>query len=521
MNAASGVVSFPQDKLQVVSLSKSGSIFNLWVQEPSFFNGTGTISFEGIVLNPGFMGSAGKIITVNFRAKSSGNVSLSFSSGSVLANDGKGTNILTGMSGGNYNIQSGTIAPPGEVETEEIAPPPTIGVPLASKISSPTHPDPEKWYSNNNPEFTWKLPSDVTGVSLLLDKNPTANPGSVSDGLMESKKYENIEDGIWYFHINFKNQYGWGKITHRKVLIDAVPPLPFEIQVQQEDATDPQPVLLFETKDELSGLEYYEIKVGEGDGFPASKEITKHNPYQLPHQAPGQHPIEVRAYDKARNFTLATTQVEVSPIESPIITKYPKRLNLDETLYLEGRGSAETTILVFIQAKGKELIMGETKANGDGFWQFSSSKTLEKGEYTAWVQTKDKRGALSLPSKTINFKVDLPPFLKFGKIAIDYLNIMVTLIVLLVGAIAIIFYIWHRISLWRTKVRKETEEADEKFHKAFLALREEVEEQVAKLDGKKGLSSTEKRISDKLKEALDTTEEFVGKEIKDIKEELD
>ena len=38
MNAASGVISFPADKLSVEALSKSGSVFSLWVQEPSFSN---------------------------------------------------------------------------------------------------------------------------------------------------------------------------------------------------------------------------------------------------------------------------------------------------------------------------------------------------------------------------------------------------------------------------------------------------------------------------------------------------
>ena len=54
INAVSGVVSFPKDKLEVTGLSKGGSILSLWVQEPSFSNGAGTASFEGIVLNPGF-----------------------------------------------------------------------------------------------------------------------------------------------------------------------------------------------------------------------------------------------------------------------------------------------------------------------------------------------------------------------------------------------------------------------------------------------------------------------------------
>lgn len=53
LNAVSVLVSFPQDKLEVTSLSKSGSIMNLWVQEPSFSNAAGTITAEGIVLKSG------------------------------------------------------------------------------------------------------------------------------------------------------------------------------------------------------------------------------------------------------------------------------------------------------------------------------------------------------------------------------------------------------------------------------------------------------------------------------------
>ena len=59
INSASGIISFPQDKLEVTSLSRTGSIFTLWVQEPSFSNSAGTVNFEGVVLNPGFTGATG------------------------------------------------------------------------------------------------------------------------------------------------------------------------------------------------------------------------------------------------------------------------------------------------------------------------------------------------------------------------------------------------------------------------------------------------------------------------------
>lgn len=115
LNAVSGVVSFPSDKLQVVSISKAGSILSLWAEEPSFSNSAGTVSFEGIVLNPGFTGANGKILVINFRAKAVGQANLRLSSGAVLANDGTGSNILTGM--GTASIQ---ISPAKIIESEPV-----------------------------------------------------------------------------------------------------------------------------------------------------------------------------------------------------------------------------------------------------------------------------------------------------------------------------------------------------------------------------------------------------------------
>src|SRR3989338_8837245 len=111
MNAASGVISFSSDKLEVASLSKTGSIFSLWVQEPSFSNSAGTVNFEGIALNPGFTGASGKLISINFKVKSVGDAPLTFSSGSVLANDGKGTNILANLGSGLFSVSAPTVGP--------------------------------------------------------------------------------------------------------------------------------------------------------------------------------------------------------------------------------------------------------------------------------------------------------------------------------------------------------------------------------------------------------------------------
>ncbi len=92
INAISGKISYPADKLSIVSLSKANSIVNVWTTEP--VKEGDTVHYEGIVLNPGYNGTKGKITTITFKAKTSGVANLNFSSASVLANDGFGTNVL-------------------------------------------------------------------------------------------------------------------------------------------------------------------------------------------------------------------------------------------------------------------------------------------------------------------------------------------------------------------------------------------------------------------------------------------
>lgn len=122
VNAVSAALTFPTDKLQVASVSKIGSILNLWVEEPSFSNTNGTVSLEGVVPNPGFAGSNGSVLTINFRAVGDGVANLRFASGSLLANDGYGTNILRNRGTASYTINPASPAP----EPVEEAPAPSF-----------------------------------------------------------------------------------------------------------------------------------------------------------------------------------------------------------------------------------------------------------------------------------------------------------------------------------------------------------------------------------------------------------
>jgi len=104
INNAEATIQFPTDLLEVISTTKSSSIFNLWVEEPSFSNSTGRVTFNGGVPTPGFNGSNGYVATVTFKARKQGTASVIFTDGAVRANDGLGTDVLTSKTGGVIQI---------------------------------------------------------------------------------------------------------------------------------------------------------------------------------------------------------------------------------------------------------------------------------------------------------------------------------------------------------------------------------------------------------------------------------
>ncbi len=422
MNAASGIVSFPTDKLEVTSLSKTGSIFTLWVQEPSFSNLGGTINFEGIVLNPGFTGSVGKIISINFRVKATGQVPLTFSSGSALANDGKGTNILANLGDAQF-ILGGTTPTVSETTT-----PSAISNALPTpQISSPTHPDPNKWYPNSNPVFKWNLPIGVTEVRLVLSKRVGTLPQVNYMPPINEKTLTEIDDGTWYLNAQFKTAQGLSRIASFKFNIDTIKPADFTItRLDNDDDTNPRPVLMFENPGDLSGIERYEMKIGDNDWFKIASENSD-KPYKLPLQSPGTHEVWVKATDRAGNSTEANAEIIVKPvpIPKPIIKEFvAPKIKIGETVVVKGVVVPKVTVKIApeIVLKVVVVVVDVLKVeNNNSFGQISGLaeganekliKTidvpidergnfevkidnLESGTYILRTYGKDERGAIS------------------------------------------------------------------------------------------------------------------------------
>lgn len=146
VNGVSGMLSYTPATLTLSSISKSGSILNLWATEPKFSNTAGTASFEGVSLS-GFSGSDKTVVTLTFVGKAEGTGSIKVTpSSEVLANDGKGTNLLTSEGSATITVGKATAGTPSsetpastETPTEEAPEPSTSGISIPQITEYQSH----------------------------------------------------------------------------------------------------------------------------------------------------------------------------------------------------------------------------------------------------------------------------------------------------------------------------------------------------------------------------------------------
>jgi len=514
INNSDAIINFPTGLLEVVSVSKSGSIFSLWVEEPAFSNSAGAISFNGGLPTPGFNGSAGKIISIVFRVKSTGTASLIFSSGAVRANDGYGTDILQTLAQAQFSLIS--------EERPIVTPAEVAGAPEAPVISSPTHPDPNKWYAVKEAKFIWDVPKDATAVRLLVGRIPQAIPTVTYTTPITSKELTDLAEGTYYFHVRLRNAEGWGGVSHFRFQIDTEKPTRFEIaEVERKDQTDPRAKFIFDAKDETSGIDHYEIQI-DNESSQVWRDDGGHR-YETPALGPGSYILIAKAVDKAGNSLANSAEFVIEALEPPTITDYPRELASGEILSIKGKTKyPDIQVNIFLQHEKDEIKSYSVKSDNSGKFTFIAEDRLSSGIYTAWAEVVDERGARSEPSEKVTIAVERPAFLRVGSWVVGFLSVVVPLIALVLLLVYLAWYWWHKFATMRKRVKKEIREAEHALHKAFDLLKETIREQIKMLEktrNKRELTEEEEKVIKQLKKDLDDAEKFVRKEIEDIERE--
>ena len=517
INAAEGTLVFNPGEMEVVSASKTGSFFTLWTADPSFSNNTGKIEFGGGT-QKAYAGSGGTVFAIVFRGKIASTAQINFSSGSVLAADGMGNNVLSGMHGGSYSFIA-KIAPP-KIETPTETPPVAqnqnaetqaeIKTPAAPRISSPSHPDPEKWHKSRDIVFLWDLPKDITAIRGSFNNESIFMPQTAYTAETIKKTFPNCGDGVWYFHLQFKNKYGWGSIAHYRVMIDGSPPAPFEIDLSNhEQPEDPTPVFHFKAQDDHSGIFAYEIKIDNRPAILRSPAIIEASPHQSDPLSPGDHLVVVKAIDGAGNSTLSMAEFAIPAMNCPVITQVPQ--NADESKKLVFRGNSsypKAGISAAIEKNGQKLISKSalTDENGDWIVSFGNDIALKEGIYQAVFKIYNEHGGQSAGCALVNFEIKKTAAAKIGEWLLTYCSMIFLLILLILAVIILFAWIWRKVMLWRDRIKRETDEADLAAMEAFEALKRHNRREIDYLERLPEATEREKQIRQRLQNALDDAE---------------
>lgn len=520
VNAAEGTLSFSPKELSVVSITK-GSLFNLWTAEPSFSNTAGTISFSGG--NPsGYSGSGGAVISITFRTLGSGTSRVSFQNGAVLAADGRGTNVLTSMNGGSYTVSAQTSEPAPERIVEYIAPSNTPAAPI---VRSDTHPDSSSWYASTVASLAWNLPSGVTGVRTLLDKNPTSVPSRLYETPISSITLDDLDEGESFFHIQFRNDDGWGKVAHYRLAVDTQPPKGFSFALPDDaDLSNPEQVLVYAVEQSTSPLSRLLITIDGGDPIEYQLEAET-GEITLPSLKPGYHSIVADVFNQAGNNTIATISFTILAFDKPVFTEYPNTIDRDVIPVIQGKTRPNATVRVTFTQVGAGVSSSdaprvyEVQSDDSGIFTVIPDGRLQYGVYELVAEATDRFGAQSELSEAIRFVVTEPGYVQFGAFAISFLSIVIPLIAMTALLVLVLWFTYVRLRLMKVGVVRESREAlsilATEFDHLHDVLLKEADNIVQSRKTNK-LTKSEEELVERMTQALNLSESRVTKEITDV-----
>jgi hypothetical protein len=508
INAVSALISFPQDALSVVSVSKTGSFISLWAEEPSFSNDKGTINLEGVALNPGFNKATGKVITVTFKALQEGNVSIAVKSGSVLANDGNATDVLKTTGAAFVYINNNDKV--AEVVKETVVP----------VITSPTHPDSTQWYGRRDASFEWKLPDGVTAVRTAYSDKETVTPTKVYDPPVSNRSFTVDNDGVMYMAVQFKNTSGWGAISRYKFQVDSQAPESLKASFPDGAITTNQtPAVLVQAEDALSGL--HAITMSIDNGQPVEFPIDPSNLYHLPKQNSGNHTVVINAVDNAGNTSTVSLDYTIQVITPPVITEYTKKVDFDTTFKVVGATYPKSTIEVTLTDVDGQVATAKATSNDTGVFTLLWNNKLNSGVYEMKARVIDARGSVSDYTENRVIVVERMILVRFGIFVMNWLSVVLIVIVATLMVCGTLWYTLVQFARFRRRVRRNLAEVENTLHVNVKALRSDTEQFhdiLVKAERKRELTKEETSILKKFKKRLEITEKEVEKKLEDATE---
>lgn len=518
INSADGVIQFPKEMLEVLSVNK-GTILSLWVEEPKFSNYDGTISFNGGLPSPGFTGSNGEILTITLRAKKAGTASFLFGEASVRENDGLGTDVLTSKNPLNLKIEDIATSPKladSVISTPKITT--DANLPALPVISSPTHPKQDTWSKGQSATFSWTVPSDVISIQASLNKTSLSVPTVTYDASVSRKTLNGLKDGIYYFNLRQQNANGWSRTAHYKIKIDATAPLSFSPIVSHKNHQD---LITLNATDETSGLDHYLLTIDNQSPISLAPADLEDNTYILPLQSKGNHVVNITAYDQAGNETEASESFTTTESSPPQLTLAADKIETGDTVLINGLSIyPKNKVIVFVRSNNGQIDKYEQITAADGSFKVITNNQKRTGLLTIVANMVLANGQLGPVSETVSLQVGDPKVIQVSKKFVYPIFGVATILFLSMLALLGLYMTWHHFFGLKKKLKSEADIMIESVHKTMLMFKKELNSQLRTLKRVKKdriLNEKEEEIFQQIQSNLDDVEKFIDQKIKGSK----
>lgn len=367
-------------------------------------------------------------------------------------------------------------AEPSEQSTEEpqkITRPatPAKNSPAKPELRIPLYPDQSRWYNQKGEVIVfWNVPDDITAVAVKLDQNPNSIPTTTEQELLNGKKLGVINEGIWYIHVRFKNNVGFGETTHYKIQLDTTVPLEFKINIDNPISDNPTPTIKFETLDSLSGIGEKHIFLKDFDVIKTSE-----NNLKLPPQPPGKRVVVVRIFDQAGNAIDSRLPFEITPLPSPVIEFLSNTVTHGDVILSAGKALPNSFVdLKIFTPDSKLLVQGTANSDNTGRWSYSFKEPIRVGNYNFTATTRDIRGAQSFPTSLLKIRVKLKPVLSIGSMDLTWPHIFIIslLFISTVGTVSYASRLSHQRTLdaYRTIATRDVQNMTNLLEKSINEL---------------------------------------------------
>ncbi|MBX4191593.1 MAG: hypothetical protein KW804_02210 [Candidatus Doudnabacteria bacterium] len=266
-------INYSKDTLEASTATAGSSQINIWIKNPTIEDGK--ISLIGGITN-GLKDNKILLFKSVFTAKQKGQASVTLDPESkILLNDGRGTEDILKFRNILFNIY------------------PKEFIPV--KITSPSHPDSNAWYKNNDVQIVFE-PKEGIDYSYRFSNNVELIPDDKKDDV-SNLHFDDRPDGIHYFKLNSKTaNTNWQETGVYRIQIDTTAPESFESFIGSDPSVfEGKPFLSFSTLDKTSGMSHYKVKVGL-----FGRLIETQSPYKLKKPIIGDE-VVVTAYDLAGN----------------------------------------------------------------------------------------------------------------------------------------------------------------------------------------------------------------------------